>query len=198
MEACHDRHRADRSGSRPDARPRPRTPLLNAPLLDRVAGRRVFVKAECLQLTGSFKARGGWSAVSALDPQARAAGRDRLFLRQPRAGRGSCGRPPWRTLRHPDALGRAAGEDRQHPRLWGRGGALRPRDRGPRRHRRTAGGRPGPDPDPALRRPAGHRRAGDRRAWKSPNRRPRPGSTEAEVLVCCGGGGLASGIALGA
>lgn len=42
------------------------TPLLNAPLLDRLAGRRVFVKAECLQVTGSFKARGGWAAVSAL------------------------------------------------------------------------------------------------------------------------------------
>ena len=42
------------------------TPLLNAPLLDRIAGRRVFVKAECLQWTGSFKFRGGWSAVSAL------------------------------------------------------------------------------------------------------------------------------------
>ncbi len=28
------------------------TPLLNAPLLDRIAGRRVWVKAECLQLTG--------------------------------------------------------------------------------------------------------------------------------------------------
>jgi threonine dehydratase len=50
------------------------TPLLNAPLLDRVAGRRVFVKAECLQLTGSFKARGGWAAVSALSPEARARG----------------------------------------------------------------------------------------------------------------------------
>jgi threonine dehydratase len=42
------------------------TPLLNAPLLDAVAGRRVFVKAECLQWTGSFKYRGGWSSVSAL------------------------------------------------------------------------------------------------------------------------------------
>jgi threonine dehydratase len=51
-----------------------RTPLLNAPLLDQAVGRRVFVKAECLQVTGSFKARGGWSAVSALDPQARARG----------------------------------------------------------------------------------------------------------------------------
>lgn len=44
------------------------TPLLNAPLLDQIAGRRVYVKAECLQWTGSFKFRGGWSAVSALPP----------------------------------------------------------------------------------------------------------------------------------
>jgi threonine dehydratase len=51
-----------------------RTPLLNAPLLDRIAGRRVLVKAECLQLTGSFKFRGGWSAISALDPQVRGRG----------------------------------------------------------------------------------------------------------------------------
>jgi threonine dehydratase len=51
-----------------------RTPFLNAPLLDRLAGRRVFVKAECLQLTGSFKARGGWSAVSALTAEARQKG----------------------------------------------------------------------------------------------------------------------------
>ena len=50
------------------------TPLLNAPLLDRIAGRRVFVKAECLQWTGSFKYRGGWSAVSALPPDQRAQG----------------------------------------------------------------------------------------------------------------------------
>ncbi|MDJ1017036.1 MAG: threonine/serine dehydratase [Paracoccaceae bacterium] len=51
-----------------------RTPLLNAPLLDAEAGRRVFVKAECLQKTGSFKYRGGRSAVSALDPETRAQG----------------------------------------------------------------------------------------------------------------------------
>lgn len=50
------------------------TPLLNAPLLDAAAGRRIFVKAECLQLTGSFKFRGGWSAISALDPATRAKG----------------------------------------------------------------------------------------------------------------------------
>jgi threonine dehydratase len=50
------------------------TPLLEAPGLDRVAGRRVLVKAESLQVTGSFKARGAWAAVSALLRQARARG----------------------------------------------------------------------------------------------------------------------------
>lgn len=42
------------------------TPLLNAPLLDAAFGKRIFIKAECLQVTGSFKFRGAWSAVSAL------------------------------------------------------------------------------------------------------------------------------------
>lgn len=42
------------------------TPLLSSPFLDEIAGRRVWVKAECLQHTGSFKLRGGWAAVSAL------------------------------------------------------------------------------------------------------------------------------------
>jgi len=42
------------------------TPLLSSPFLDKIAGRRVLVKAECLQHTGSFKFRGGWSAVSML------------------------------------------------------------------------------------------------------------------------------------
>jgi len=51
-----------------------RTPLLSSPFLDEIAGRRVFVKAECLQHTGSFKARGGWAAVSALPADRRAAG----------------------------------------------------------------------------------------------------------------------------
>lgn len=51
-----------------------RTPLLNAPLLDRMAERRIFVKAECLQKTGSFKYRGARSALSALAPEQRARG----------------------------------------------------------------------------------------------------------------------------
>ncbi|AAV97566.1 pyridoxal-phosphate dependent enzyme (plasmid) [Ruegeria pomeroyi DSS-3] len=51
-----------------------RTPLLSSPFLDEIAGRRVLVKPECLQHTGSFKFRGAWSAISALDPEARARG----------------------------------------------------------------------------------------------------------------------------
>ncbi|MCA3510761.1 MAG: threonine/serine dehydratase [Rhodobacter sp.] len=51
-----------------------RTPLLSSPFLDEIAGRRVLVKAECLQHTGSFKFRGAWSAVSALSPAQRAKG----------------------------------------------------------------------------------------------------------------------------
>lgn len=51
-----------------------RTPLLSSPFLDEIAGRRVLVKPECLQQTGSFKFRGGWSAISALSPEARARG----------------------------------------------------------------------------------------------------------------------------
>ena len=50
------------------------TPLLESPLLNRAAGRRVLVKAECLQKTGSFKFRGGWSAVSALPDEVRRRG----------------------------------------------------------------------------------------------------------------------------
>ena len=50
------------------------TPLLSSPFLDDIAGRRVFVKAECLQHTGSFKFRGAFSAISALDDETRAKG----------------------------------------------------------------------------------------------------------------------------
>lgn len=50
------------------------TPLLSSPFLDEMAGRRILVKAECLQHSGSFKFRGGWSAVSALPDDVRKRG----------------------------------------------------------------------------------------------------------------------------
>ncbi|MDG4649972.1 threonine/serine dehydratase [Roseibacterium sp. SDUM158017] len=51
-----------------------RTPMLSSPFLDEIAGRQVLVKCEALQHTGSFKFRGGWSAVSALPEDVRARG----------------------------------------------------------------------------------------------------------------------------
>lgn len=51
-----------------------RTPLLSSPFIDEIAGRRVFLKAEVLQHTGSFKFRGGWSALTALTDAERARG----------------------------------------------------------------------------------------------------------------------------
>jgi threonine dehydratase len=50
------------------------TPLLSSPFLDEIAGRKVYVKAECLQRTGSFKFRGGWSAVSGISEEQRKKG----------------------------------------------------------------------------------------------------------------------------
>lgn len=50
------------------------TPLLSSPFLDEIAGRRVLVKAECLQHTGSFKYRGARSALTALSTEERAKG----------------------------------------------------------------------------------------------------------------------------
>ena len=44
-----------------------RTPLLSSPFLDDIAGRKVFIKPECLQHTGSFKFRGAWSALSGME-----------------------------------------------------------------------------------------------------------------------------------
>ena len=38
------------------------TPLLESPFLSERLNKRVFIKAECLQKTGSFKYRGSWSS----------------------------------------------------------------------------------------------------------------------------------------
>ena len=51
-----------------------RTPMLTSPYLDEIAGRRVLIKAEALQHTGSFKFRGAWSAISAMDDETRKRG----------------------------------------------------------------------------------------------------------------------------
>ena len=47
-----------------------RTPLLNSPRLDAIADRKLWIKSEPLQVTGSFKFRGACSAISALSNDA--------------------------------------------------------------------------------------------------------------------------------
>jgi len=51
-----------------------RTPLVSAPVLDERLGARVFLKAETLQRTGSFKFRGAYNKISQIPPERRAAG----------------------------------------------------------------------------------------------------------------------------
>ena len=50
-----------------------RTPLISSPVLDALTGGRVFLKAETLQRTGSFKFRGAYNKLSSI-PQAERAG----------------------------------------------------------------------------------------------------------------------------
>ncbi|WP_108663271.1 threonine ammonia-lyase [Acuticoccus kandeliae] len=51
-----------------------RTPLLSTPALDARTGARVFVKAECLQRTGSFKFRGAYNRIAMIPEDVRARG----------------------------------------------------------------------------------------------------------------------------
>lgn len=44
-----------------------KTPVIESPKLNQLAGGRVLVKAECLQRTGSFKFRGAWNRIAQLD-----------------------------------------------------------------------------------------------------------------------------------
>ena len=50
-----------------------RTPLVTSPVLDAATGARVFLKAETLQRTGSFKFRGAYNKLASI-PQAERAG----------------------------------------------------------------------------------------------------------------------------
>jgi len=51
-----------------------RTPLIASPALDALTGGRVFLKAETLQRTGSFKFRGAYNKLSSLAPDDRGGG----------------------------------------------------------------------------------------------------------------------------
>lgn len=51
-----------------------RTPVIVNTRLNALAGTELFLKAECLQVTGSFKYRGASNAIAALGPEERSAG----------------------------------------------------------------------------------------------------------------------------
>jgi threonine dehydratase len=51
-----------------------RTPLVTSPVLDGLAGARVFLKAETLQRTGSFKFRGAYNKLALIPQHQRAGG----------------------------------------------------------------------------------------------------------------------------
>src|ERR1700676_195932 len=50
------------------------TPLLTSATLDAMTGGRVFLKAETLQRTGSFKFRGAYNKLATISPEQRAGG----------------------------------------------------------------------------------------------------------------------------
>jgi len=173
-----------------------RTPLLSSPFLDEIAGRRLLVKAECLQHTGSFKFRGGWAALSALSPELRTRGviaySSGNHAQGVAAAAKAHGAPavivmpadaPRLKIDNTRALGaevvlfdRSAGESREAaaaPLVESRGLTLiKPYD----------------EPEVI----AGQGTTGLEIAEQAAEL----GITEADVLVCCGGGGLTSGIAL--
>lgn len=173
-----------------------RTPLVHAPLLSEAAGRRVFVKAECLQKTGSFKYRGARAAISALDPDARKQGVIAFSSGNHAQGIACAAREldvpavivmpedaPELKLANTRAYGaevvtydRPGGESREEI------GAALSSERG------LTLIRPYDNPDVI----AGQGTTGLEIAEQAAE----AGITDADVLVCCGGGGLTSGIAI--
>ena len=173
-----------------------RTPLLSSPFVNEIAGRRLFLKAENLQHTGSFKFRGGWAAVSALSAEARAKGVIAFSSGNHAQGVACAAQAhnvpavivmpadaPRLKIDNTRAMGaevvlydRAGGESREAvaaPFVEGRGLTLiKPYDE-----------------TEVI---AGQGTTGLEIAEQAAE----AGVTSADVLVCCGGGGLATGIAL--
>ncbi|MFV1875142.1 threonine ammonia-lyase [Nioella sp.] len=172
-----------------------RTPLLSSPFLDEIAGRRVLVKPEALQHTGSFKFRGGWSAVSALDPDTRARGVIAFSSGNHAQGVAYAAKlhgVPAVIIMPADAPRLKIANTRAL------GAEVITYDRATE-DRDEIGGRLAADRGLTLIKPfdnpfviAGQGTTGLEIAEQAAEE----GVSEADVLVCCGGGGLTSGIAL--
>lgn len=171
------------------------TPLLSSPFLDDVAGRNVLVKPECLQHTGSFKFRGGWSAVSALAPDQLRSGVIAFSSGNHAQGVARAAREhgaPCVIIMPSDAPAIKIANTR------GLGAEVVLYDRGSE-DRDAIGAHLSADRNLTLIKPfddpqviAGQGTVGLEIACDA----AAMGVTDADVLVCCGGGGLTSGIAL--
>ena len=172
------------------------TPLLENAFINSLAGRRVLIKAECLQRTGSFKFRGGWSALSHLSESERNKG----VLAY------SSGNHAQAVAHSAELLGAnatiimpndAPALKLANTRAYGAEVVLYDRPGG--ENREAIGKALAEERGLTLIKPydhpqvmAGQGTCGLEIAEQASNARV----TEAEVLVCCGGGGLTSGIAL--
>ncbi|MGH1412757.1 MAG: threonine ammonia-lyase [Pelagimonas sp.] len=173
-----------------------RTPLLSSPALDDIAGKRILVKAECLQHTGSFKYRGGWSAVSALDEATRNRGVIAFSSGNHAQGIAAAahafGIPAVIVMPSDAPTLKIEGTKRL-------GGEVVLYDRGARECRETIGTNIAKERGLTLIKPydepqviAGQGTCGLEIAEQA----AALGVSEADVLVCCGGGGFTSGVAL--
>ena len=101
-----------------------RTPLLSQPLVDRRIGGRLLVKAEPLQVTGSFKFRGAYNRLSLIPPAERTRGVVAYSSGNHAQGGGSGGASSRHVGDHRHAGRRAGRETPHHRSLGGRGADL--------------------------------------------------------------------------
>src|SRR5829696_7661165 len=113
------------------------TPLISSPVLDALTGGRIFLKAETLQRTGSFKFRGAYNKLASIPLDQRAGGVVAFSSGNHAQG--------------------VAAEARAHRGVRRAGRAVRSRARGPRSDRAQPRGRARRDTGAALRRSDDHR-----------------------------------------
>ncbi|MEM7188440.1 MAG: threonine/serine dehydratase [Pseudomonadota bacterium] len=172
------------------------TPMLESPFINDLAGRRVLIKPECLQRTGSFKFRGGWSAVSALPEDVRQRGVLAFSSGNHAQGVAHAAELhgiPAVIIMPNDAPALKLANTAAH------GAEVVTYDRPGGESREAIGAKLAEERGLTLIKPydepmvmAGQGTCGLEIAEQARDL----GVTEADVLVCCGGGGLTSGIAL--
>ena len=111
-----------------------RTPLIEHPALNARVGGRVLLKAENLQRVGAFKFRGAYNKVAQVDKAAFPGGVVACSSGNHAQGVAAAATLMGLQVGDRDAGRRAAPEDRAHARVRRRGGGLRPRQGGSRRH----------------------------------------------------------------